>query len=176
MCHDCHVKYLFCFRWESNIYWGISYDSENETSVSLKNKSKERQKVIVTSSFENKQLQSIMKLKYAVVHAAGAGYKCLIVAKKTADLYVLSLQNTHFWDTCGPHAILAAEGGGIVNFHSVVNSEALDHSSIQKHQLKYLEDSSNKSFRNTGGIIAYRDPNDLLEFFQLLQENGYRHN
>lgn len=115
-----------------------------------------------------------MKTKYSVVHAAGAGYKCLVVTKAKADLYVLSLSNTHFWDTCGPHAILAAEGGGIVNFDQIINAtDKVDQSSIQNYQLKYLEDSTNPAFNNTGGLIAYKDSNDLIEFLDLLREKGY---
>lgn len=115
-----------------------------------------------------------MKTRYSVVHAAGAGYKCLVVAKSKADLYVLSLPNTHFWDMCGPHAILAALGGGIVNFDQIINAtDKVDQSNIQNYQLKYLEDSTNPAFKNTGGLIAYKDSNDLIEFLDLLREKGY---
>lgn len=115
-----------------------------------------------------------MKNKYSVVHAAGAGYKCLVVAKSKAELYVLSLPNTHFWDMCGPHAILAAQGGGIVNFDQIINAaDKVDQSNIQNYQLKYLEDSTNPAFKNTGGLIAYKDSKDLIEFLDLLREKGY---
>lgn len=129
---------------------------------------------MVTSVFEKKELESVMKTKYSVVHAAGAGYKCLVVAKSKAELYVLSLPNTHFWDMCGPHAILAAQGGGIVNFDQIINAaEKVDQSNIQNYQLKYLEDSTNPAFKNTGGLIAYKDSKDLIEFLDLLREKGY---
>lgn len=145
-----------------------------ETSVTLENNGQERPKVIVTSCFENKQLQSIMETKYTVVHAAGAGYKCLLVAKMKADLYIFSLQNTHFWDTCGPHAILAAEGGGIVSFNQVVyTNDVIDNSNVQNYQLKYLSDTANPSFKNLEGLVAYRNPSDLFEFLELLRENGF---
>lgn len=132
--------------------------------------------MVVTSAFEDKQLQSILQSKYDVVHTAGAGYKCLMVAKGLADLYVLSLQNTHFWDTCGPHAILAAQGGGIVDFQQMVDSgRVVDHSNFGDYQLRYLEESTNPAFNNKGGIIAYRDPEDLFEFLELIWESGYHH-
>lgn len=161
-------------KWESNIYWGISYNCEMKTSASIRNKAEEKRKVVVTSCFENPELQSIMQTKYSVVHVAGAGYKCLVVAEKKADLYVISLQNTHFWDTCGPHAILAAQGGGIVSFKQIINTNGIvDHSNIQNYQLKYLDDTANPKAANTEGLIAYRDLKDLIEFLELLHENGY---
>ena len=60
---------------------------------------------------------------------AGAGYKVLAVIDSLADAYVLSKGSTYKWDTCAPHAILRALGGGLLPFWldpAPVTSSALE--------------------------------------------------
>ncbi|GFV84422.1 inositol polyphosphate 1-phosphatase [Trichonephila clavipes] len=99
-------------RWESRFYWSLNYDPEFVTSDTLQNESQRKEKVIVLSCTESKELQDMISTKYKIVHASGAGYKSLLVSCKKVDLYVLSHGTTHFWDTCGPHALLLTQGGG----------------------------------------------------------------
>ena len=49
----------------------------------------------------------------------------------------------HKWDTCAPHAILAARGGGLVDL------------SLHTEILYNVKDSGEKA--NAGGIIAFKD-------------------
>ncbi|XP_054716507.1 inositol polyphosphate 1-phosphatase-like [Uloborus diversus] len=166
-------KDLQSLKWRSKVYWGLAHQNASEISNNLKSEEIER-RIIVTSSSENERLLDIMKSRYQVVHAAGAGYKNLLVACKEADLYVLSQGTTHFWDTCGPQAILTAMGGGMLNFQEVTkagNAKTLD---LRKYQIRYTSlEKGIESARNSGGVIAYRNPSDVTEFLQLLEDNNY---
>lgn len=164
-------------RWESKYYWSLNYDPEFVTSDILKNESQGEEKVIVVSSSESKELQDIISTKYRIVHAAGAGYKSLLVACKKVNLYVLSHGTTHFWDTCGPHALLLTQGGGIVKFKEILNAtDVKSCEDLLDKQIKYFlkgENVDTVSSRNTGGFIAYRNAEDVIELVELLHERGY---
>ncbi|XP_035223300.1 inositol polyphosphate 1-phosphatase-like isoform X2 [Stegodyphus dumicola] len=161
-------------EWENKFFWGINYNTETASSITWNEEDKERTKIIVISSSESDELQDVMRTKYTVIHAAGAGYKALLVATMKADLYILSQPNTYFWDTCGPHALLSAKNGGIVNFQDKTAIKNKDE--LTNFQIKYFPNkdvTGTHRFQNFKGIIAYRDSNDVIEFFNLLRENGY---
>lgn len=90
--------------------------------------------------------------------ASGAGYKMLCVAMGLADAYVLSEGSTFKWDSCGPHAILRALGGGIVDLAGALQA-------WRAGQRKLLPELTyNRSVRgavgaerwaNQGGLVAY---------------------
>ncbi|GFR04743.1 inositol polyphosphate 1-phosphatase [Trichonephila clavata] len=164
-------------RWESKYYWSLNYNPEFVTSDTLQNESQRKEKVIVLSSTESKELQEIISTKYKIVHASGAGYKSLLVSCKKVDLYVLSQGTTHFWDTCGPHALLLTQGGGIVKFNEVLNATDVKNcEDLLDKQIKYSlkgENVATGSFRNADGFIAYRNAEDVIELIELLHERGY---
>ncbi|GIY52643.1 inositol polyphosphate 1-phosphatase [Caerostris extrusa] len=160
--------------WRSKYYWSLNYEDECITSASLQNnlRKEDDRKVVVVSSSEGKQLQETISSKYRTVHAAGAGYKSLLVACKMADMYVLSRGTTYFWDTCGPHALLSAQGGGILKFNEIHNATSIDSNDLVDKQVKYLlkgDKGGSESFRNAHGLIAYRKPEDVIELFELLK-------
>ncbi|KAF8770544.1 Inositol polyphosphate 1-phosphatase like protein [Argiope bruennichi] len=164
-------------KWESRFYWSIDYGPDRAISTTLENESPQQEKVAVLSSSECKELQDIIASKYNIVHTAGAGYKSLVVACGMADLYILSQGTTYFWDTCGPHALLSAQGGGIVRFDEVVH--VISQEDLLEKQVKYSSESGsagNESFRNAGGFIAYRNPGDVIELLDLLRQKGYLFN
>jgi inositol polyphosphate 1-phosphatase len=104
-----------------------------------------------------------------VAEAAGAGYKQLCVACGDADMYVLSKGSTFRWDTCGPHAILRALGGGIVSYNKVIAADK----SLEESELDYSEtggQSSGLLHCNHEGIIAFRDSRLLRELIPILRQ------
>jgi len=72
-----------------------------------------------------------------------------------ADAYVLSKPTTFFWDTCGPHAILKALGGEIVEM-----------TSLKLHQQVPITYSSTTNC-HVHGIVAYRNPKVLQKLLHL---------
>eukprot|EP01012_Entosiphon_sulcatum_P017390 TRINITY_DN22175_c0_g1_i1.p1 TRINITY_DN22175_c0_g1~~TRINITY_DN22175_c0_g1_i1.p1 ORF type:complete len:378 (+),score=74.21 TRINITY_DN22175_c0_g1_i1:53-1135(+) len=54
--------------------------------------------------------------QYRLESPAGAGYKALCVGLGIADAYIGSQPSTYRYDICGPHAIIRALGGDIVQY------------------------------------------------------------
>ncbi|GLG97281.1 Inositol polyphosphate 1-phosphatase [Gryllus bimaculatus] len=125
--------------------------------------------VVVLSSSESSDLKErLTERGYLVVEAAGAGYKCLVVALGQADAYLLSRGTTYRWDICGPHALLLAQNGGIIQFVPA------EQGSIQ--EISYLETDDDKSeginqWCNKDGVIAYRNAQFLGEIVHLLKKS-----
>lgn len=63
---------------------------------------------------------------YKLIEVAGAGYKLLCVITGLVDAYVLSQGTTYKWDLCGPHAILKALGGRVIEYESVMQEHFVD--------------------------------------------------
>ena len=129
------------------------------------------------SESEDPNLKLSVAPHFNIAVAAGAGYKLLCVATGLADIYVLSKNSTHYWDTCGPHAILKSLGGGILNFqnfqrnHNGTNGSSDSSSNIIQNEISYKVNNpraKESNFANAGGILAFRDNNvarSLLECF-----------
>ena len=94
-----------------------------------------------------------------LVPVAGAGYKVLAVIDGLADAYVLSKGSTYKWDTCAPHAILRALGGGLFPFWM---DPARSHATAQEvtyHQPDHMEHrGTKKEWANQAGLIATGGP------------------
>ncbi|XP_060620098.2 inositol polyphosphate 1-phosphatase [Anolis sagrei] len=145
-------------RWQSKYHWGISYKGTNLSSLSqpvLRPTPR-----VVLSSNEKPALQKALAPLYGeqLYFASGAGYKMLCVALGLADAYVLSEGSTFKWDSCGPHAILRALGGGMVDL--LLSLQAWQDG--QRSQLpgltynKPVEGSVGaERWANQGGLVAY---------------------
>ncbi|XP_061470765.1 inositol polyphosphate 1-phosphatase isoform X2 [Rhineura floridana] len=145
-------------RWQSKYHWGISYEGIHLSS--LNRPMLQASPCVVLSSNEKVMLRKALAPLYGerLFFASGAGYKMLCVALGLADAYVLSEGSTFKWDSCGPHAILRALGGGIVDL-----SEALK--AWRAGQRKLLPELTyNKPvegavgadhWANQGGLVAY---------------------
>ncbi|XP_053227181.1 inositol polyphosphate 1-phosphatase [Podarcis raffonei] len=145
-------------RWQSKYHWGISYGGTRLSSLSRPQMRTSPR--VVLSSNEKVALQEALTPLYGqqLCFASGAGYKMLCVALGLADAYVLSEGSTFKWDSCGPHAILLALGGGMVDL-----SEALK--CWQAGQRRPLPELTyNKPvegalgaerWANQGGLVAY---------------------
>lgn len=130
--------------------------------------------IAVLSGNEDLNLRSqLHSAGYVVAEASGAGYKQLCVACEDADVYILSKGSTFRWDTCGPHAILRALGGGIVSYKRVLQ----DDENLEESELKYsgnhtTEGQSPASLHcNHEGIIAFRDSSLMHELIQILKQS-----
>lgn len=84
---------------------------------------KKNRGVVVVSGSESECLRSRLASRYTVVEAAGAGHKQLCVALGEADAYLLTRPTTFRWDACGPHALLAALGGGVVDCKRIAGAD-----------------------------------------------------
>ena len=133
---------------------------------------------VVLSSSENAEIVDRLSRKFAVEYAAGAGYKILCTVDQLASSYVLSRSNTFKWDTCGPHAILLAKGGGIVDLHQSLNAASEGRSTdavVADCQLRYNQANDGygtteavEQWSNRGGVIAYRNVDVLADILAAL--------
>ncbi|XP_048345656.1 inositol polyphosphate 1-phosphatase [Sphaerodactylus townsendi] len=145
-------------RWQSRYHWGISYENINLSSLSRP--VPQVPPCVVLSSNESVELQKALVPLYGeqICFASGAGYKMLCVALGFADAYVLSEGSTFKWDSCGPHAILRALGGGIANFAGALHAwRAGQHDSLPELTYNKPEEGAVGADRwaNHGGVIAY---------------------
>lgn len=88
-----------------------------------------------------------------LAYASGAGFKILCVIQGLADVYVLSEGSTFKWDSCAPHALLRALGGGVADL-----AESLrDGQSELTYHRPREERKGAERWANHGGLVAYRD-------------------
>lgn len=94
-----------------------------------------------------------------LMYASGAGYKILCVIQGLADVYVLSEGSTFKWDSCAPHALLRALGGGVVDLAKCLQlgSEAKGHQTELTYHQPYTACKGADRWANHGGLVAYRD-------------------
>uniref|UniRef100_A0A1I8F232 inositol-1,4-bisphosphate 1-phosphatase n=1 Tax=Macrostomum lignano TaxID=282301 RepID=A0A1I8F232_9PLAT len=106
---------------------------------------------------------------FEILTAPGAGYKLLCVIDRLCSAYVLSKDNTYRWDTCAPHAILKALGGGVVQFKGLLASDLSPgkrDQSLREQQITYHKSepkaNGSNAWCNAQGVIAYYDQEVLL--------------
>lgn len=93
--------------------------------------------------------------------ASGAGYKTLCVIQGLADVYVLSEGSTFKWDSCAPHALLRALGGGVADLAASLHSEPTELTYHHHEPPSDGEQRGAERWANHGGLVAYRDPAQL---------------
>ncbi|XP_021922841.1 inositol polyphosphate 1-phosphatase isoform X3 [Zootermopsis nevadensis] len=161
-------------RWQGKCQWGFKFGDYSKYSASLPSDIKPgKSKIVVLSGSESSNLKSrLHSAGYTVSEVTGAGYKQLCVARGDADIYVLSKGSTFRWDTCGPHAILQALGGGIVSYKKVLEVDG----NLEESELNYSENHTAESLSpgslhcNHDGLIAFRDGSLLCELIQVLRQ------
>lgn len=106
-----------------------------------------------------------------LMYASGAGYKILCVIQGLADVYVLSEGSTFKWDSCAPHALLRALGGGVVDLAKCqqLGSEAQGHQTELTYHQPYTAYKGADRWANHGGLVAYRDCAQLLSVITALK-------
>ncbi|KAL8163632.1 UNVERIFIED_CONTAM: hypothetical protein K2H54_031979 [Gekko kuhli] len=151
-------------RWQSRYHWGISYGDTKLSSLSRP--LPQAPPRVVLSSSEKGVLQKALVPLYGeqFCFASGAGYKMLCVAQGFADAYVLSEGSTFKWDSCGPHAILRALGGGIVDYAGALCAWRAGQRDLLP-ELTYSKPVEGAmgadQWANRGGIIAYMHQDHL---------------
>lgn len=124
MCHPTSTHALTGHR-----FWG---ELSNTNAQRVDSQHRDSSLTIVHSKNEKSDVLEALKSLGKTIPVGGAGYKLLIVVRELADAFVLSLPTTYPWDTCGPHAIIGAMGGSVVDsygkdiLYSVENSKAHD--------------------------------------------------
>ena len=96
-----------------------------------------------------------------LMYASGAGYKILCVILGLADIYVLSEGSTFKWDSCGPHALLLALGGGMLDLKECLRFGHCEGGHHDQGELTYHQSHSESPgadrWANQGGLVAYLD-------------------
>ncbi|XP_008282887.1 inositol polyphosphate 1-phosphatase [Stegastes partitus] len=163
--------------WRGKHFWGVSCGSINVCSVSRPKDGPEsggRGPSVVLSSSEKQVVKEALTSLCGsdkMVYASGAGYKILCVIQGLADAYVLSEGSTFKWDSCAPHALLRALGGGVVDLSKTLQSNLgpQDHKTELTYHQPYTECKGADRWANHGGLVAYRDCSQLCNVIGCLK-------
>lgn len=167
-------------KWVGEVIWGASYNGSNVFSLPVMPSGAEstsEKPLVILSSSEDKSLQEELSKSFQVFYSTGAGYKGLSVVLGIAAAYLCTKGSTYRWDTCAPHSILLAQGGGVVNLQHVkkhtddqsISNEDLESCQILYHQANPGATAANKIWNNSEGFIAYRDPQLLTKLLQAIK-------
>jgi len=141
-------------HWQGNIHWGVAYMGHRHHSFPPPHRSRSRPLAILSHT-EGRDLVSLLEPHYDIVHASGAGHKLLMVAMGLADVYVTAKASTYKWDSCGPDALLNSLGGRSLVYRG-------------GSPILYNEGEKGGS-ANLGGIVAYRDEEELERVRNILK-------
>ncbi|KAM4587369.1 inositol polyphosphate 1-phosphatase isoform 1-T2 [Odontesthes bonariensis] len=154
--------------WRGKHYWGVSWGNINVCSVSLPKGGPgggQGLSAVLSSSEKQVVKEALTTLcgPDKLMYASGAGYKILCVILGLADVYVLSEGSTFKWDSCAPHALLRALGGGVVDLTKSLQSicGAQDHKTELTYHQPHTEYTGADQWANHGGLVAYRDCSHL---------------
>ncbi|XP_054472905.1 inositol polyphosphate 1-phosphatase [Anoplopoma fimbria] len=162
-------------RWKGKHFWGVSCGSINVCSVSRPKDGPGAGLSVVLSSSEKPVVKDALTSLCGpdkLMFASGAGYKILCVIQGLADVYVLSEGSTFKWDSCAPHALLRALGGGVVDLNKCLQSS----SGVQDPQIELTYHQPNterkgaERWANHGGLVAYRDSSQLRSIIGPLKD------
>ncbi|KAF7659639.1 hypothetical protein LDENG_00295110 [Lucifuga dentata] len=163
--------------WKGKHFWGVSCGGVSISSVSLpKDGSEQSEELSVVLSSSEKQVvkEALTSLcgPEKLMYASGAGYKILCVIQGLADIYILSEGSTFKWDSCAPHALLQALGGGIVDLNMCFQSSC--ETDIHQAELTYHQPNAEckgaDRWANRGGLVAYRDTTQLRSIIRALKD------
>lgn len=128
----------------------------------------------VLSTREVKPVKALLQdcCSGGVYYASGAGYKALCVVLGLVDVYVFTEDSTYKWDSCGPHALLRAMGGGMADLKECLRHRKAGGLEAERPELMYhlpIEEASGVDrWANRDGLVAYRSRADLETVLQLL--------
>lgn len=169
--------------WKGKHFWGIAHGGFSACSVPRpkcpsKGSEDGASLTIVLSSTEKPVLKEALAPLcpgQQLMYASGAGYKILCVILGLADMYVLSEGSTFKWDSCGPHALLRALGGGVVELGRQPPAGANGSQMQELHrgaELTYHKPNNGcrgaDCWANQGGLVAYLDPKVLSKVLEEL--------
>ncbi|XP_057701472.1 inositol polyphosphate 1-phosphatase isoform X2 [Corythoichthys intestinalis] len=160
-------------RWQGKLFWGVSCGDVNACSVTRAKSGpvERRAPSVVLSSSEKRAVKDALSSLCGpekLTYASGAGYKILCVIQGSADAYVLSEGSTFKWDSCAPHALLRALGGGVADL-----TESLKSASEATVELTYHRPNARGKgadrWANCGGLVAYGDSSQLSAILEALR-------
>lgn len=149
-------------RWTGQHFWGVSYGDVNACSFTQRSLQKRDHLSVLLSSSEKQAVKDALASlpNSTLMYASGAGYKILCVIQGLVDMYVLSEGTTYKWDSCAPHALLRAMGGGVSDLNECVryyvNSNDGPRPELTYHEAQLGSEGVDR-WANRGGIIAYLD-------------------
>ena len=158
----------------ASIHWGLNLQDFKLSNVSTREEPGRSKPRVLVGCSEDKSVISKISEHFSVIQARGAGHKLLMVIlgwffllrgslrlltlpAGLCEAYINTAGSTYKWDTCSPHAILAAQGGGLLD--------------LKLHtQILYNVKESGET-ANAGGIIAFNDRKycDLLTNIMKIQ-------
>uniref|UniRef100_A0A1I8IJQ6 G_PROTEIN_RECEP_F1_2 domain-containing protein n=1 Tax=Macrostomum lignano TaxID=282301 RepID=A0A1I8IJQ6_9PLAT len=159
--------------WTGRMVWGACIGDTKVTCIPASRRdvqmSEGGKHAVLTSMSDCKKLGTYLCESFEILTAPGAGYKLLCVIDRLCSAYVLSKDNTYRWDTCAPHAILKALGGGVVQFKGLLASDLSPgkrDQSLREQQITYHKSepkaNGSNAWCNAQGVIAYYDQEVLL--------------
>ncbi|KAG9353453.1 hypothetical protein JZ751_018049 [Albula glossodonta] len=154
--------------WTGRHFWGVSTGTINASSLprSSSSHSKEELSAVLSSSEKEAVKDTLAPLCGGrLMYVSGAGYKILCVILGLADVYVLSEGSTFKWDSCAPHAMLRALGGGVVDLAESLRGGALTELTYHKPR---PEHQGAERWANHGGVVAYLDSKKLTRVIEAL--------
>lgn len=157
--------------WRGKHFWGVSCDGINVCSLSRPKDGGGQDLSAVLSSSEKPVVKAALASLCGpdkLIYASGAGYKILCVIQGLADVYVLSEGSTFKWDSCAPHALLRALGGGMVDLAKALQSGTAEQAELTYHQ-PFTECKGADRWANHGGLVAYRECSQLCRVIEALK-------
>ncbi|KAJ0068599.1 hypothetical protein NL108_009715 [Boleophthalmus pectinirostris] len=162
--------------WRGQHFWGVSCDGLALCSVSPPKPgsgsgSGSDLSVVLSSSEKPSVKKALSSICHPdkLMYASGAGFKILCVIQGLADVYVLSEGSTFKWDSCAPHVLLKALGGGVVDLNKTLES-GVNQAELTYHQPNTGHAGADR-WANSGGLIAYRDRDQLSKLLTVLKGN-----
>ncbi|XP_059385004.1 inositol polyphosphate 1-phosphatase-like isoform X1 [Carassius carassius] len=151
--------------WKGQHVWGVSYGDVNVCSVTQRRpfcpRTKDYLSVLLSSSERPAVKDALAAISSgSLMYASGAGYKILCVVQGLVDVYVLSESSTFKWDSCAPHALLRALGGGVSDLSECLRAHLngnQGHAAELTYHQPHTESQGVDRWANHGGIIAYLD-------------------
>lgn len=153
--------------WRGKHFWGVSCEGVNVCSISRRKDVPDgsagggRLSVVLSSSEKQVVKEALAPLcgPDKLMYASGAGYKILCVIQGLTDIYVLSEGSTFKWDSCAPHALLRALGGGVVDLTKCLQADAgtKGHQAELTYHQPHTESQGADRWANHGGLVAYLD-------------------
>lgn len=140
-------------------YWAVSQGANSLVGKSFvedeeKNREQRQQPIVLLSTGEQESIvDALGAAGFRVRFAAGAGYKILCVALRSADAYLLTKGTTFRWDTCSPEALLGARG---------IDLRRLDASARGSDSSRLDYTHPDPSFANLGPSARWRNNGCLL--------------
>lgn len=143
-------------RWQGRFHWGVAHGDTRLCSLSPPAAHACPPRVVLSRAEGAAVRGALGSLGGGPPHfAAGAGYKLLCVALGLADAFVLSQATTFAWDSCAPHAILRALGGGVVALAAALRAGGTGDPPELVYHRPHPGEAGAERWANRDGLVAF---------------------